>query len=383
MLRRIKLILIISLVLSPLFVGDNALADTTSDLLKKQNELNQELDKYQTLTDKKSKEAQELSKQISNLQNDIGSIEKSISDTQGKIGQTEVKIGSLSEQITQKTKELNDEKAKLDNSIREIYRYSNRSDLEMIFAGGSLTDAVNQIKYTEAIQTQVRSSYEKYKTAKADLEKQKSDQEAQKAELDQLKGQQEANRKNAEYAKTQKDKLLGMTVAEKDSYQKKVADLQKEITKVSASIYAERQKKLKSGRETLGGGGSSYPYSAIDEPDAWSFLTRECTSYAAWYWNNKLGKQWYNTQPGRGSAKYWGEIAGTLGYSRSSSPSKGAFVIWTGPLFSGDQWGHVAVVETVNGDGTIDISEYNWIQYSYSYRKNVNPSDYGNHFFIN
>jgi surface antigen len=39
-------------------------------------------------------------------------------------------------------------------------------------------------------------------------------------------------------------------------------------------------------------------------------------------------------------------------------------------------YGHVAIVEAVNGDGTVAISEYNWVPYKYSFRAVVNPYNY-------
>lgn len=254
MLRRIRYILVLSLILSPFCFGPKVFADTESDLLKKKAELNQQLNKYNTLADKKGQEAQSISKQIDTLQSDIGSIEKNIADTQGKIGETEGKIGTLSEQVAQKIKELDDEKAKLNSSIREIYRYSSRSDVEMIFAGGSLTDAVNQIKYTEAIQTQIRTLYEKVRQVKVDLEKQKSDQEAQKAQLAQLKGQQEDSRKNVEYVKAQKDKLLGMTIEQQKAYQQDAEKSRQEVAKVEEQIRAEIASRTANSDGTYGSG---------------------------------------------------------------------------------------------------------------------------------
>ena len=216
---------------------------------------------------------------------------------------------------------------------------------------------------------------------KADLEGQKSSLEEKNSSLHNLREQQAAAKYSAEAQQSQKTSLLGATRADKEKYDAQIAKLQKEKSQISAAIYAERARGR--GGESFGGGSSGYPYSAIDVPDAWGFLTRECTSYAAWAWNARFGKRWHNTQPGRGSAKYWPEIARTLGYSVSSTPRVGAIISWSGPLFSGDAWGHVAIVEVVNDNGTIDLSEYNWSPpHGYSYRRNVNPSSYGSHSYI-
>jgi len=133
-------------------------------------------------------------------------------------------------------------------------------------------------------------------------------------------------RKSLDLQKSQKDTLLNQNVAEKAQYQATLADLQKERSQISEAIYAQRRA---SGGITFGSSG--YPYSAIDVPDPWRFLTRECTSYGAWYLNNVRGKNWYTTQPGRGSAGYWDEIAATLNaqggnWSVSQTPRVGAVI---------------------------------------------------------
>jgi surface antigen len=92
------------------------------------------------------------------------------------------------------------------------------------------------------------------------------------------------------------------------------------------------------------------------------------------------GKHWINTRPGSGSAYNWPALAGDPqnGYSVSSTPRVGAIISWNRPMYPNDQWGHVAIVEGVNSDGTIDISEYNYL-YSerFSRRLGVNPADEG------
>lgn len=358
-----------------------ASAASLSDLLKQREQLSQDLDKTQSAVQNKDKEAKTLSSQIKNLDSDISTTEKKISETGNQISQTSQTIESLTSSINQKNEELIKLKQKLNNSIVEVYRFSSRSDLELLLSGRSLGSNSNEIKYVEAIEIQVKTLFTQVETAKQDLENQKNEQENKKKELDDLRNRQESYKKGVEYQKTQKDKLLGMTLQEKQTYEQKAEKLKSEITYISSAIYAERRKKLTGGRETLVGGGSGYPYTSIDEPDAWGFLTRECTSYAAWYMNVINGKDWVNTRPGSGSAYNWPNLARDQGFTVSSSPRRGAIISWSaGSLTS--QWGHVAIVEAVNSDGTIDVSEYNWIRYAYSYRKNVSPEDYGSYSYI-
>jgi surface antigen len=96
-----------------------------------------------------------------------------------------------------------------------------------------------------------------------------------------------------------------------------------------------------------------------------------------------LGKSWQRGEgpTGTGDATNWPNLARRQGYSVSSTPHIGAIISWNaGSLTSG--YGHVAIVEKINTDGTIDVSEYNWTPLSYDYRKNVDPGDYGSYSYI-
>jgi surface antigen len=216
--------------------------------------------------------------------------------------------------------------------------------------------------------------------AKNDLADQKTEKENKMKELSDLRSQQEGYKKTVEDQKSQKDRMLAMTNNQKSDYLATVEKLNKDITQISAEIYAERQRNTFNEIKILG--TSSYPFRDDDPdlPDPWLFLTRECTSYVAWYWNVKLRKPFVNTRPGQGSAWNWPALAGDQGYNVSNMARAGAIITWqkSGMM----PYGHVAIVEAVNGDGTIDISEYNWSKFAYTYRKNVNPGNYGSYSYI-
>lgn len=213
-----------------------ASAASLSDLLKKKDTLNQETKKYDSAALNKQTEADRLESQIKNLDSDIKDTEQQIAQTGSKIDETTKSIENLTTDISVKTKDLEVLKTKLNSSIKEIYRASGSSDYELLLTGDSLSDMVNQSKYVQAIEMQVRTIHGKLQDAKNDLEKQKSDSEAKKAELDQLKAQQEARRSSADYQKTQKDKLLGMTVEQKKTYQQEAEKSRSEATKVEEQI---------------------------------------------------------------------------------------------------------------------------------------------------
>jgi len=359
---------------------------SVSELEKQKQDLQNQVAQNQKLAQQKQAEANKLSSQIDSLSGDIDKAQNQINQTSGQITQANSDISQTQGQIDDTKKKLDIENKKLNSTIVELYRATNkatyRSTLMLLLSSSDIAAATEGGTQLTVLQEQIDEGITKIETLKAEFEKQKITQQTKKDELEQLKNQQESQRRSVQSQQNYKNSLLGMTVEQQKEYLAIVDKLQGEHSRVSDQIYAERQKQLISGRESLSGGSSGYPYTAIDVPDEWNFLTRECTSYVAWYWNVRLGKRWYNTQPGRGSAKYWPEIARTLGYSVTSTPRVGAIISFNGPLFDGDQWGHVAIVEAVNGNGTLDVSEYNWVEYSYSYRRNVTPSGYGSYSYI-
>jgi surface antigen len=73
---------------------------------------------------------------------------------------------------------------------------------------------------------------------------------------------------------------------------------------------------------------------------------------------------------GIGNAKQWDDNAARFGIPYGSTPKVGSVAVR-----NAGYWGHVAWVESINGDGTINISEYN-INFSgeYGERNGVSAS---------
>lgn len=84
----------------------------------------------------------------------------------------------------------------------------------------------------------------------------------------------------------------------------------------------------------------------------------QCTWYAAGEWYRRFGSEalYFSDPPPARNAKVWGSMAEAHGLTTSSTPEVGAVAVWKnlGP------YGHVAIVEAVNADGTMDVSEHNY-----------------------
>ncbi len=116
--------------------------------------------------------------------------------------------------------------------------------------------------------------------------------------------------------------------------------------------------------------------------DPWRFYERECTSYVAWRLNNEfklleLDFLFSNDLDGDGgidlgSAISWVDGAARLGYKVNYQPQVGSVAYW-----SNYSSGHVAYVESINVDGTVNVSEYRSNSGGiYSYTQGVRAEKY-------
>ena len=125
-------------------------------------------------------------------------------------------------------------------------------------------------------------------------------------------------------------------------------------------------------------GTDDYPYTAIgggsNTNSTWAdssgsisspygFDYRNCTDFVAWRLNND--NKFTSLPHGIGTgATSWGTWAASAGYAVNSTPAAGAVAWWTANALdngiSVGMFGHVAYVDSVNIDGSVNIEEYNW-----------------------
>lgn len=355
-------------------------AATIDELNQQKNAATQQAATAQQKAKELASQASFLNDQISNLNAQIYDIQRAIDATDAQIKETEAAIADLSNQIKIQEEQLAAENMKLNDIAASWYMEGDNNSLtNAILSSNTLSEVVTKQEYYDSIRQQIEDTVNKINQLKDQLNQQKTEQENKKAELDRLQAENEGNLRAIQSQKSTKATLLSGTNQQKQDYLQKAASAQAEADRVTAQIAALRAQQDRDASVQTGGTGG-YPFSGIDQPDPWGFLTRECTSYAAWYWNNVLGKSWYNTRPGSGSAYNWSALAYDQGYSVSSTPRVGAIISWR--MSASMPYGHVAIVQAVNGNGTIDVSEYNWVSYAYSYRSNVDPSRYGSYSYI-
>lgn len=145
----------------------------------------------------------------------------------------------------------------------------------------------------------------------------------------------------------------------------------------------------------------AYRTSSPNDVDPWAFYFRECTSFVAWrlnrdrpvsggtsfFFNGKYAEiPTLNPLSGQPSdrfsnAEFWHQRALSFGVRVDTTPAIGAVAHWgLGELSNLPGGGHVAYVERVNSDGSVDVTEYNYgaspNDHQFGYRLDVSAPRY-------
>jgi surface antigen len=229
----------------------------------------------------------------------------------------------------------------------------------MLASSKGIGDFINKQEYRSVTRDQLASTITQIKELKAKLD-------TQKEEVEGVLRDQEDQRNQLAAKEAEQRNLLSETQGNEDAYR----NLSSSTNARKEQLQKEQQAAIQRALAAAGGGGSKavagdpnkggYPdilanseyYNPII--DRWGMYSRQCVSYTAWKVEQKNGSMPY--WGGRGNANQWPGNARAAGIPVSTTPRAGS----VGVIMAG-QYGHVVWVESVNGDGTVNISQYNFL----------------------
>jgi surface antigen/peptidoglycan hydrolase CwlO-like protein len=312
-----------------------------------------------------------------------------ISNDKAKI-QTEVDL--YQKQHDQLVKEIKDTEDRIKENRRVsgdlIVRSSKSSDVSLIVRLASSDNLADYID-GEASRISVRDTIvqKTEENEKLKIQLQEKQKKVKKVLDEQKFKRDELASKEAEQAR-----LVQETRNSEAGYQDMIKSSQgriQEFQRMQDEIRRLRSQGAGGGSYITTGGSGGYPWANYRYPcwndpacvDPWRLFYLECVSYVAW----KLSNEGYGVRSfaGAGHAYQW--PATTSGWydangqrlvTQSSSPKQGNALVF-GAGVQGAAWtGHVMYVETVYGDGSIDISEYNWDGNGSFSKRHLQPHEY-------
>lgn len=284
------------------------------------------------------------------LANKLASINNQVDALNTQISLNKAKQERLTTQIEQAKKDLVQKKQILDENVRQIYQQSQVSPLEMLASSHSFSEYVDRQQYLDRIKDHVQEAAAAVTKLKADLEKQQVD-------VANLIKQQGDLRQSLAIQQNEAASILNQTRGDEARY----AALAKANNDQANALRAQQAAALASiyGNATGGGAcGGGYPARWCNAPqdtliDTWGMFNRECVSYTAF--KVAVSGRYMPYWGGRGNAKQWPDNARAAGIPVDGTPHSGDVAISTaGP------YGHAMYVESVNGNGTINVSQYNY-----------------------
>lgn len=351
---------------------------------------------------------------IDTLAKELSDVQTKIDTTQAKKAEVQEQIETLKAEIAKLEKVIAERNTRLEEQARSVQTNGARSYLDFLLNAESLSDAVSRIGVVMDLMSANRELMQQQAEDKKQVE---SKEEAQQEKL----AEQEAAEKELASLQTElndtfsKNKVLLANlsqeelaeiakrdgiVAEKEAFQKRLAEEKAKADAEAARIAEESRKALAAEAQKAqavatatsyqapaansqastsnttsapaaatpapAAQTSSYTYTAgggfpAVDPSFRAAINGGYFGQCTYYVFNRMAQ--VGTPIGHsmmGNAAEWPAYARSYGYSVSNSPSAGSAIVFQQGLAGADPtYGHVAFVEAVNADGSLYISEMN------------------------
>lgn len=302
---------------------------------------------------KYNSEASRLGEMADNLQSELDKINGQITAIQGQIADSQKKIDNLNAQIKRNEILIKQRRKAMGQVLADMHVDDQISPLEMLASSNSIGDYIDKQEQRSSLRTSLNGKIKEIKALQKKLEENKK-------LVENTLRDQEAQRNVLSSKQSEKAKLVADTKNDQNAYSALAQKRNSEVAKLREEQAAANRRALGNGVSIPGGipGGGGYPGVWANAPldayvDPWGLYTRECVSYVAWKIHST--GRYVPHFGGAGNANQWPSTAARHGISSGSTPKAGAAAV-----MNIGYYGHVMYVESVNGDGTITVSDYNF-----------------------
>lgn len=321
-------------------------------------------------------QASTIHAQADTLQNALNAISAEKNALQAEIDLNQAKLLQVTADIASNEAKLERQKQSISKTIVQIYVNGSTSPIEMLASSKSVGDYVSEQEIRTSVRNQMKASMDEVKRLRTELD-------AQKLDVQRILADQDARNGVLAAKEAAQADLVAQTRGEEAAYQSLVTNGNSTISSLRAQQAAAYRSYTSSHQGQMYGavGNGGYPDVWANAPqdsmgDDWGMYNRECTSYVAWKVSSvgKYVPYWGNVPA---DATKWPGLASNANIPNSRGlPSEwraGIAVVWQSGEGMGSM-GHVAYVEAINGDGSIEVSQYNVIHGTFN-RMHVSQSE--------
>lgn len=258
---KIKKSIIIALIVSVFLFGANSAynvlahtnqSDKINEVEKEINEqeekikkLKEKAKKYQGLISSKQLQISTLEEQMYILDSRINKKAIDIKITEEEIDQTMDKIVKKNIEIRDKEGEIINQKEKITDFIRLIYKNDQKSYLEILILNDSFSDFFNYLTFTETIEHELKDVLDEVITLKDNLEKDKDLLEREKRNLEKLNKKLTHEKSTLDEEKSMKKTILRETRGSETLFKKLLNKAKQEQVNADRDILILEKKKRK------------------------------------------------------------------------------------------------------------------------------------------
>lgn len=278
---------------------------------------------------------------VDELAMSIDAQEKVISDTKDQIKDLRAKIKETEVKLKEKRQGLIE-------LLVKLHIEGSTEPIKILASSNSISDLAEKASRSDVAKQQITAAAETIRNTKEDLEEQRT-------EVENLLEEQKDAQEQLVATQAEQQELV-------NKYQNDAAAYEEVARAAQIAQQEAMQRFMERNRGTgvyYGGGGNTYPYRDQCPARAHRYwwpddiviggYICECVSYTAW----KV-QETYGYTINMGNANTWDNNAPLFGFTVDRNPTPGS----VGQIDDGEV-GHVFWVESVNADGSINISEYN------------------------
>ena len=303
----------------------------------------------------------------------VGELSAEIASKEAEIADTQANVKELKKEIELAEIQLEEQQEALAELLVNMHFESDAEPIRILAGASSISDLAEKAAREDVAKEQISVSAAAIKETKEQLE-------FNKAEVENLLAQQQEAKKALTKKRSEQQELVKKYENDAEAYSE-VAKAAQEAQRAAEKAEQEAHPELYRG--SAYSGANTYPWQGDCPQKQDYYLTYwedgsgvhkiggyvcECVSYAGW----KAYEAW-GVSLGWGNAYSWDDGARSDGrFYVDKTPAAGTI----GQLDSGP-YGHVFWVESVNGDGSINVTEYNNAYATYLYSGSSHYGDFG------
>ena len=297
-------------------------------------------------------------------QDAINQLSAQINGLQASIAVNQDKQAQVTQQIADDQAEIALKKSQLGADVQAMYVDGQISTIEELASSSDLSQYIDKEEYRSTVQNQLNDKITQITALEAQLQQ-------QKIQLDQLVLDQQNQQNQLASSKQQQQSMLAYNQSQQDAYSQQLQANQAQISSLLAQQLAANRR-INAKVNYSGACGGSYPveasgpngswgcnYGKDQGEDNWGMYNRECVSYTAWKVYQTFGYMPAWGVEGVGNAYQWPGDAQADHIPTGSAPRVHSVAIAPPGGYYGSV-GHAMWVESVNGDGSITVSQYNF-----------------------